>query len=220
MPYIAYLHTHVFLVVLYTIIFVVKLVFLLAGWRTRLEAFRRRTRVVEMFLPALFLFTGIMLAIKSTTYADHWFWAKMIALVMATVLGIQTFRRSSRALGVFTLLLLLYVFAVSYQKTPTLTDNRELLNKERKTEHVDLAGATLEEHGKYLFTSMGCDRCHGENGDKGYAGAKDLSKSRLTNDQIKKAVRNGQKNMPAYGKFFSLEELDAVTAYVKSLRTE
>src|SRR5690349_6841544 len=102
MSYLGYLHTHIFLVVLYTILFLVKLVFLLYGAEGRLATFRRRTLFLEMIIPALFIYTGVMLAVKSHQAGDHWFLAKMIALLMVIVLGIQTFRRNSKALGLFT----------------------------------------------------------------------------------------------------------------------
>lgn len=218
MTYTAYLHTHVFLVVSYAVLFLVKLAFLLYNAQGRLDNFRRRTRILEMILPALFLFTGIMLALKSNAWTDPWFLAKMIALLMVIVLGIQTFKRNSRALGVLTLILFIYIFAVSYQKTPRLVNREARLKREMEKTRPDLSGVNLQEKGHYLFTSMGCDKCHGEAGDKGYAGAADLRSSTLGNEQVKDVIANGRKNMPAYGEYFDEEDMSALVVYLNSLR--
>ena len=218
MSYLTYLHLHVFLAVSYTVIFLVKLAFLLYGADGRLQSFRRRTIWLEMIIPALFLFTGAMLAVKGNQWGEHWFLAKLIALLMIILLGIQTFRRNSKALGIFTLILFAYIYAVSFQKTPMLQNQQEALMKERKKNKEDLNGATKEDKGYYLFTSMGCAKCHGEDGNLGYSGAAILSESELSDDQIKTTVAKGRKNMPAFGKYFTAEEMDNLVAYVKSLR--
>lgn len=220
MSYLTYLHLHVFLVISYTVIFLVKLAFLLYGADGRLESFRRRTIWLEMIIPALFLFTGAMLAVKGNLWTEHWFLAKIIVLLMIIVLGIQTFRRNSKALGIFTLLLFAYVYGLSFQKTPLLQNQQEALMKERRKKKEDLTGATKEDKGYYLFTSMGCAKCHGEDGNLGYAGATILSESEMSDDSIKQVVKTGRKNMPAFDKYFNAGELDDLAAYVKSLRQQ
>jgi uncharacterized membrane protein SirB2 len=219
MSYLTYLQLHVFLVLLYTVIFMVKLVFLFYDAEGRLQSLRRRTVWLEMIIPSLFLFTGVMLAIKSDQLTDYWFLAKIIALLMSVALGIQTFRRNSKALGILSLLLFLYIYGVSFQKTPMLLQNQQqTLMKGRETNKEDLTNATSEDKGYYLFTSMGCDKCHGEDGNLGYSGATLLSASSLDDNQVKSVVMNGRKNMPAYGKYFTPEELNNLAVYVKSLQ--
>jgi mono/diheme cytochrome c family protein len=218
MSYLTYLHTHVFLVVSYTIIFVLKLAFLLYGADGRLQSFRRRTIWLEMIIPALFIFTGIMLALKSHQWTEHWFLAKLIVMLMVVFLGIQTFRRNSKSLGVFTLLLYIYLYAVSFQKTPMLKNQQQVLMEDRKKKKDSVLSESKEDQGYYLFISMGCEKCHGEEGNFGYAGATLLSESTLDEQGIKQVIVNGRKNMPAFGKYFTEEELSNLVTYVKSLR--
>jgi mono/diheme cytochrome c family protein len=140
--------------------------------------------------------------------------------MMIVVFGIQTYRRNSKVLGIFTLLLFVYVYGLSFQKTPMLRNQQQVLMEERQKNKDTSTGDSKEDKGYYLFTSMGCAKCHGEDGNIGYAGAAILSESELSDDQIKMVVSNGRKNMPAFGRYFSAEELDELAAYVKSLREQ
>lgn len=54
---------------------------------------------------------------------------------------------------------------------------------------------TPAEQGASLY-SMHCAQCHGEDGKLGASGAKDLSKSSLSEAQISKIIENGKGAMP------------------------
>ena len=63
-----------------------------------------------------------------------------------------------------------------------------------------------------------CARCHGADGTKGRSGAANLQLSKMDNDMIVQIIKNGKKPMPAYKLKLTDEEINDVTAYVKSLR--
>lgn len=219
MPYTAFLHTHETLVGLYVIFFIVKLIMLFQNDPEKLIRFRKKTKMVEMILPTLFLITGIYLAANSPYATQNWFIVKMVLIVLAIVLGIITFKKNSKILGVLTLLIFIFLFPLSYRKSRMIPENRTAVLAEGEKFKPGSAGYDQMEHGKYLYTkALGCAGCHGENGTLGNAGAFDLSKSTLPDDEVMNVIKNGRKLMPAYGSQVDEFQLKALTAYVKSLR--
>ncbi len=93
-----------------------------------------------------------------------------------------------------------------------------------KTDHTPkqfLVGrAPLELQGSVVIQSMQCRNCHAIDGIGGQRGP-DLADvgSRLTKDQLVRQVIQGGGNMPAYGKNLSPDQVDAVVAYMVSLRS-
>lgn len=218
MPYSAFLHTHETLVSLYVIFFLIKLIMLFQNKPERLIRFRRKTRMVEMILPTLFLVTGIYLAINSPYASQNWFIVKMVLIVLAIILGIITFKKNSKVLGVLTLLIFLAIFPLSYRKSRLVPENK-ITDNEREQFQPGTASYKQLDHGKYLYTkALGCSGCHGENGDLGNAGAFNLKISTLSDAEIMEVIKNGRKLMPSYGSQVNEYELQALTAYVKSLR--
>jgi len=78
----------------------------------------------------------------------------------------------------------------------------------------------LELQGSLVIQSMQCRNCHAIDGIGGRRGP-DLADvgARLTKDQLIRQVIQGGGNMPAYGKNLSPDQVDAVVAYMVSLRT-
>lgn len=70
--------------------------------------------------------------------------------------------------------------------------------------------------GQSVYTQQ-CSRCHGSNGKLGMGGAKDLSITQLSPDEMQQIIRNGAKGgmMPAYGEVLSNEEIIAVSTYIE-----
>ena len=59
-----------------------------------------------------------------------------------------------------------------------------------------LPSETPEEKGESLYV-LNCASCHGEDGKLGSSGAKDLSVSKLSDQQIEQIIRKGKNAMPA-----------------------
>jgi mono/diheme cytochrome c family protein len=180
---------------------------------------RKRTRVLgEMVIPMLFLATGIYLAINSPYATQPWFIVKMIAIVASIVLGIITFRRNSKILGVVTLLIFAYIIGLSYTKTPQLKSQQSVLaanSKKDDTFNPNSPGYDSVAHGAYLYQTLGCTGCHGKDGALGAAGAANLQISMISNEDIQKTIRDGRKNMPAFKSTLSDIEIRALAAYVQ-----
>lgn len=65
--------------------------------------------------------------------------------------------------------------------------------------------------------NMNCTLCHGRDGKAGLNGAKDLTVSTLTKEEMAAIVRNGKGAMAPYKNVLSAEELDDVVEHVRSL---
>lgn len=72
-------------------------------------------------------------------------------------------------------------------------------------------------NGKVIF-QRNCIRCHGYDGKLGHLGAKNLQTSKLDDRKLLKIISNGKWLMPKWKKVLTLEQISAVTAYVKTLR--
>jgi mono/diheme cytochrome c family protein len=60
--------------------------------------------------------------------------------------------------------------------------------------------------------------CHGADGTMGTLGAKDLSKSAMSNADVLNIISNGKAAMPAYSKTLSAEDIALLAGYVEQLR--
>ena len=89
-------------------------------------------------------------------------------------------------------------------------------------------GPTLEEiekmpddqKGQALYEKF-CTQCHGENGDLGSSGATELSKSRLSDENIVEIIKYGRidKGMPAHKDLLGNDSnINSVKDYIKTLR--
>ncbi len=80
------------------------------------------------------------------------------------------------------------------------------------------AGLQPNPSGAELFQDH-CASCHGMDGKLGASGAKDLSKSRLNDDRIRKMIEKGKGNMPPMGAVLGSQiAIDSVINYTKTLR--
>lgn len=72
--------------------------------------------------------------------------------------------------------------------------------------------------GEELFI-QNCAACHGGDGDLGMSGAIDLTKSAMTDKEMKSVIENGRNAMPRFKEMLSKEgELDAVVEHVRTLK--
>lgn len=74
-------------------------------------------------------------------------------------------------------------------------------------------------NGKAIYMDR-CTSCHGMNGALGFGGAKDISKSKLSVDQIIQQVTNGKGAMAPYKNILSADEIFAVSEYAFSMRSK
>jgi mono/diheme cytochrome c family protein len=71
--------------------------------------------------------------------------------------------------------------------------------------------------GEELYLSH-CASCHGEKGDLGVSGAKNLKTTSLSLKEIKQMIKTGKNAMPSFsGVLGSTDRIDSVAAYVNTL---
>lgn len=95
-------------------------------------------------------------------------------------------------------------FLMGCSSTPENTGN-ETGQKEEKAD------------GKKLF-NIHCAACHKYNGKGGVSGAKDLTISSLSRDEIGKIVSNGSGDMMPFKEVLTPEEIQAVIDHVQTLQ--
>lgn len=77
----------------------------------------------------------------------------------------------------------------------------------------------LELHGALVFQNKQCHNCHALGGEGGQRGpALDAVATRLTRDEMVRQVIQGGGNMPAYGKKLTPAEVEALVAFMGTLR--
>jgi len=73
--------------------------------------------------------------------------------------------------------------------------------------------------GKEIFNER-CIACHGANGKLGFGGAKDLTVSTKTKEEIIHQVTNGKGAMAPFKNILSTDEIMEVSAYAMSFRNK
>jgi len=222
--YTGMLHTHTLVVSLFLILYLVKTGLLLAGKNELLDKFSKKTRIAEMVVSTLFLLTGIYLATQAPSIsAGNWFWVKLIAVFAAIPLAIIGFKRKNKILALLSFVLLIYAYGISETKSMTMNKADYFSQLAPDDAPAYLASdfdATSDAydvlvHGKAVYINY-CVRCHGNDGDMGKAGAKNLQLSMLDKGGMVERISLGKGSMPAFGKVLSPEEIMASVAYIKA----
>jgi cytochrome c6 len=78
-------------------------------------------------------------------------------------------------------------------------------------QHADAGESLYKQH---------CARCHGHDGTKGMFGARNLQRSMLTDSAVTQQIQRGKGFMPGFRKKLSVEQIQEVVTYVKSLRLQ
>lgn len=200
-----FLHLHKATVILFLAIYILKLIALLLN-NQGLQAFfaKKGLRILEMVVSTLFLVTGVFLITKMPSSTISSLLIIKICIVVATIpMAVIGFKRGIKWLAALSVLGLIAAYGLAE------------MNKKRP-----VVAETLKESvsGADIFISANCQACHGEQGNAMVAGAKDLSKSALTDAEIEDRILNGKNSMPAYKKSLNAEQVKALVEHVKSLR--
>jgi mono/diheme cytochrome c family protein len=62
-----------------------------------------------------------------------------------------------------------------------------------------------------------CATCHGSEGNLQLSGAKNITVSQLSADEIKNQITHGKAGMPPFESMLTVQEIDALTAYCMKL---
>lgn len=208
--YTGLLHTHKLVVLLFLIIYVVKLALLLFS-EANLDKMRasKPARIFEMILSVLFLVTGITLWTNVADPFNTLFLIKVVAVFGSIPLAVIGFKKKKKVLAILSVVLLFaaYGLAEVKKKQSLQPQNQDMVYTEGET----------SVYGKELYLQY-CKACHGEDGAAERSGAKNLQTSTLSDEETKMQIMEGKGLMPAYKKVLNEKEIDAVLTHVKSLR--
>lgn len=228
-----FLHLHVTVVVLFMLFFAYKLFLLLSNKKESLTVFRQKTKIVDMVLGSLILVTGGYL-LFATGNTETYIIVKLLLTIAIIPLGIIGMKKENKVLSILTMVILIYVFSVG--KTRSLSLRKEKITviglTEASTSTVDSTTNTNTENtildqntkaalqnGKAIYIQV-CSACHGVDGKLGASGAKDLSISTLSHEEVIKMVGEGKGLMQGYKDILNEQEIASVASYAESLRVK
>lgn len=213
MPFIAFYHTHKLVVVLFILIYLVKAILLLMGNHDTLNKFNRKIKIPEMIVSALLFITGIVMLNQIADF-NLLFTIKLTLVIGAIPVAIIAYKKYNKLLAVIAIIMLIAAYGLA-----------EIFNAQFGKRHevmevvTDIANEeyNITVHGAALFTAQ-CIVCHGADGKASFSGAKDLTLSTISADEIIETINNGKNTMPKMANIYNDQELKALADYVKSLR--
>lgn len=205
--YTGLLHSHKLIVLLFLLHYVFKLILLLLDKKEFLAKYAKSTRIPEMILSVGFLVTGGWMLIQGAVFSNFII-VKLICVFASIPLAVIGFKKSNKVLAFAAVFLIIMSYGLAE------------MNKKAKTgAKIDTSSvADPIAAGKLIYVNK-CAQCHGEIGNGGASGAKDLSLSQLTDEEKKLLVRNGKNAMPGFKEdVLSETDVEAVVQYVNTLK--
>lgn len=201
---------HFVSVILFFVIYLFKTLLLVANKKEYLARFTKIVKVPEMIVSASFLVTGIYLLMQFGL--TKLLLIKIIVVLVSIPLAIIGFKKENKVLAVFSFLLILSAFALGEM-------NKKRIAKQTVDPKIaDIANPNydINKHGEAVYTAY-CLRCHGAGGTNG-AGGIDLTISQTDHNSKLERIKNGQGSMAPFRDALDPQEIDAVIAYVESLK--
>ncbi|HVA97807.1 MAG TPA: cytochrome c [Bacteroidia bacterium] len=193
------LHTHIIVVTIFFLIYLIKTFLLLSNAKEKLASFIKKTKILEMVVSVLFLITGGILLV-SLPQINTFMILKLVAIFASIPIAIIGYKKGNKLLATLAFLLIVaaYGLAEMSAKSPSVV-------------------ASTSVDGKELYTNN-CVKCHGTDGKAGVMGAADLSALQADNASIINTIKNGKNSMPAYGGNLSDAQIKALSDYVATLK--
>ncbi len=191
-----FLHTHILTVVLFIIIYLIKNILLLSDKTDLLQKFTSKTKVAEMIISFLFLITGIGLIFF--TQITPLLICKIAFVIVSIPLAVIGFKKHNKILATFSFFLLVVSFMLARK------------NQENK------AGISIaSSNGKEIYESK-CAQCHGSDGKLNINGAKDLTITKLSYQDLVNQITKGKNTMPAFNTVLTEAQINEVAEYIET----
>jgi cytochrome c5 len=206
----ALLRTHLVSVILFLLIYLIKTFLLVANKNEALAKFVKVTKVPEMIISVLFLGTGIYLL---TAVGASKLIIIKIGLVLTSIpLAIIGFKKGNKVLAVISLLLIIGAYALA-EVNKKRVEKKDI---EVPTSELNSTSAEKANYGKQVYSAY-CEKCHGTDGTNGSMGL-DLTVTQFDHAAIAERITNGAGSMPPFKDVLNAQELDAVVAFVETLK--
>ncbi|OFY85686.1 MAG: hypothetical protein A3F72_12100 [Bacteroidetes bacterium RIFCSPLOWO2_12_FULL_35_15] len=204
------LHTHLLSVILFLLIYLVKTFLLLANKKEGLEKFTKMVKVPEMIISVLFLGTGIYLLMQFGL--TKLLLIKIIAVFLSIPLAIIGFKKKNKVLASLAFLLIVASYGLAEVNKKRI--ERQIVNP--KLADITNPDYNLVKHGEAVYVAY-CQRCHGKGGTNGPGGL-DLTVSITDRDTKINRVVIGTDLMAGFKDVLNSQEVEAVVAYVETLK--
>lgn len=200
-------HTHVTVVLLFLLLYTVKVFLLVTNKTAALDSLRAKTKVADMILGTLILGTGIFLAIKAPSISTAYI-VKFVLVILSIPMGIVALKKSNKPLAILVFVMFVYIYGVAETKSLTFTH-------EQITVGADITDEV--EKGKTLYQTL-CVACHGADGKLRLNGAKDLSATTMTEEEMTQIIKKGKNGMTGFGGQLNDSQIKAIITYVATLK--
>ncbi len=214
--YTGILHTHKLVVLIFMVYYLVRLILLVTNKHEALEKVSKKFKIPDMIVSTLFLVTGIYLATQAPSISvGNWFVVKLTLVFISIPIAIIGFKKKNKGLALLGLLIILVAYRLSEVKSITFKKG-EFATQIASNSNVDLKNISDPmELGAAVFTTK-CVICHGNDGKLNQAGAKDLSISPKSVEEMRDVIGKGKNSMPSFKDNLNQNEIDAVVAHIRA----
>ncbi|HXC03612.1 MAG TPA: cytochrome c [Bacteroidia bacterium] len=216
--------THRIVVTLFLLIYLIKTVLLLMNSTSALEKFKKITKVPEMIVSVLFLGTGIYMLVQGALLNSMMI-IKFVAVALSIPIAIVGFKRNNKALANLSLLLIIGAYGLAEmskkQKSAPQAESKETTvgpatGSKIPADSLDPNGFSAAKAERLYIDN--CSSCHGEDGKRGLAGAKDLTLSTMDAMEARDLITNGKGSMPGKANDLSPKEIVALVNYIHQFK--
>ena len=197
------LHTHMLVVILFLVIYLVKTILLVANKTEALQSFTKKTKIPEMVISFLFLGTGIYL-LTQVPEIKSLLIVKIVVVLASIPVAIIGFKKSNKALAILSLVMLFAAYGLAE------------MSKKQKSKAMESISET-NVNGKELFEAS-CASCHGSDGKLGLMGSPDLTTSTMDINGRIEIIKKGKGVMTPFEGNLTEDQINAVAAYVEELK--
>lgn len=195
--------THVIVVTVFLLLYLIKTFLLVANKNKLLTGFTKVMKVPEMIISTLFLASGIWMIVLMGGILHRMMIIKIAIVLISIPLAVVGFKKQNKLLAVIAFLFVVSAYGIAEMgKHPKVKPTPE--------------GQAIS--GTELYKSN-CQSCHGPKGDLGNNGAADLSLSTLDHGKSLQVINDGKSPMPAYNSL-SATEKDSLISFIEGLRTK
>lgn len=196
-------HTHLLVVVLFLLIYLIKTTLLLLNKQEALLKFSKMVKVPEIIVSILFLVTGIYMLIQLPEIKSLLI-IKIVAVFLSIPLAVIGFKKQNKILAVASFLLIVGAYGLA-----------EMSKKQKSKSMSTISESTA--NGAELYNAS-CVSCHGADGKLALMGAKDLTQSVMDINAKMEIIKNGKNAMGPFGGILNDEQIKAVAEYTETLK--
>ena len=202
--------THLIVVILFLLIYLIKTILLLTNKKEGLAKFTKMVKVPEMIISTLFLATGIFMAVKLGL--SKLLIVKIVLVLASIPTAIIAYKKGNKILAVLSLFMIIMAYGLAEM------NKKKIVKQEIDpvVSNVNAPDYNIINHGHAVYAAY-CQNCHGVDGTNGAGGA-NLTVSQKNMEQMKEQVLKGSSSMAPYKDFLSEQELSAVVTYVLTLK--